>query len=208
MDAAEGLSTPDALYHKANMHMSTIKYRAALQELPTLRAGIDSTWDVVNVLRMCSVCNNKLGQHEDALADLDKAVEIDPRDVQILQERAVTKAALHDYERGLADISTAIQVHPDANSLTRRGTILCMLDRLEAALAVLDKANELRPNHAYTLVWRGYVKNDQEDWAGAIADFDEAESLKPLDEHSSQLRAFAKEKLEMSGNADKADMSV
>ncbi|KAL3158458.1 hypothetical protein ABBQ38_010692 [Trebouxia sp. C0009 RCD-2024] len=154
--AAEDLSTADALYRKAEVHVGMLRYRAALQALQTLKA-IDSSWDVINVLRMCSVCYNKLDQHEEALADLDKAVAMDPCDAQVLQERAVTKAAL--------------------------------------AWADLDKANELRPCHAYTLVWRGYVKFDQEDWAGAIADFDEAERYDSLDEHSLQLRAFAKKKL-------------
>ncbi|KAL3158459.1 hypothetical protein ABBQ38_010693 [Trebouxia sp. C0009 RCD-2024] len=49
-DAAEGLSIADALYRKAAWHMGMSKYRAALQALQTLRA-IDSSWDVISVLR-------------------------------------------------------------------------------------------------------------------------------------------------------------
>ncbi|KAL3158530.1 hypothetical protein ABBQ38_010756 [Trebouxia sp. C0009 RCD-2024] len=207
-DAVEDLSTADALYRKAEMHMGMSNYRAALQALQTLKA-LDSSWDVINVLRMCSVCYNKLDQHEEALADLDKAVAMDPRDFRVLHERAVTKAALGDYEGGLADVNTAVQIRPDnANSLLKRGVILCMLDCLEAALADLDKANEFRPYHAYSLVWRGYVKFDQKDWAGAITDFNEAERYDSLDEHSLQLRAFAKKKLEMLGSADETNVSV
>ena len=158
------------LYHEcAHVHMRMFNYTEALQQLQTLIA-VDSTWDVINVLRMCSVCKNKLGRHVEALADLNKAVEVNPHDGLVLQERMGTKTALRDYNGALADVNTAIQLYPDAVApLMRWGHILYMMGQLEAALADLDKADEMPPNQDVILIWRGHVKHDLEDWAGAIA---------------------------------------
>ena len=188
------------LYHEcAHVHMRMSNYTEALQQLQTLMA-IDSTWDVINVLRMCCVCKNKLGRHLEALADLNMAVEVHPRDVLFLQDRAFTKATLHDYNGALADVNTAIQLSPDNPvPLWRRGHILYMMGQLEAALADLDMADELRPDHNVTLMWPGFVKNNLEDWAEAIASFDEAERHDPLDENALQHRAHAKERLRIIG---------
>ncbi|KAL3160158.1 hypothetical protein ABBQ32_010926 [Trebouxia sp. C0010 RCD-2024] len=183
----------------AHVHLHMSNYTEALQELQTLIA-VDSSWDAINVLSMCSVCKNKLGQHDGALADLDKAVAGDPYDVRVLQERATAKAALHDYKGALADANTAVQVYPEcAGILTYRGHILYMVGQLEAALADLDKPNEMRPSDEVTLLGRGYVKHDLEDWAGAIADFADAEKHAPLDEHASKQWAHAKERLITAG---------
>lgn len=45
----------------------------------------------------------------------------------------------------------------------------------------------------------GHVEHDLEDWAGAIADFDDAERHDTLDEHALQHRVYAKERLEING---------
>ena len=67
---------------------------------------------------------------------------MDPHDVQVLRDRAATKFTLLDFESALADFNRALQLVPEhpANR-TSRGSTFCMLRKLEAALADLDKAN-------------------------------------------------------------------
>lgn len=189
---------------RAAVQMRMFKYAEALQDLQTLIA-IDSSWDVVNVLKMCGVCKNKLGRDQEALADLDKALLRNPFDVDVLIERAVARFTLLDFEGALADANTAINRGLlSGRALTTRGAILCMLGQQEAALLDLDLADGMWPNNADTLMWRAFVKGDQEDWAGALADFDAAEQHARLDWHALEQRAFAKGKLGMACNADKA----
>lgn len=188
----------------AAVQMRMFKHAEALQDLQTLIA-IDSSWDVVNVLKMCGVCKNKLGHDQEALADLDKALLRCPFDVDVLIERAYVRCTLLDFEGALADANTAINRGLlSGRALTTRGAILCMLGQEEAALLDLDLANGMWPNNPDTLTWRAFVKGDQEDWAGALADFDAAEQHAPLSPHALEQRAYAKGKLGMACNADKA----
>ena len=63
---------------------------------------------------------------------------------------------------------------------------------VRGCLAHLNKANDLRPNDADTLVWRGTAKGSLEDWTGAIADYDAAEQHSGLEEHVVAKRVYAK----------------
>lgn len=79
--------------------------------------------------------------------------------------------------------------------------------RFEAASAVLNKADTLRPNSADTLVWRGTAKLCLDDFAGAVADYDAAEQQAPLEKHVLARRLIAKLNLGTLGLEDvqKAD---
>lgn len=179
LDTAFRLQPQDArLYHeRETLQMRSSNHAEALQDLQTL-IDIDSKRDAVRVLSMCGVCKGKLGQHQEALVNLNKAFWRDPNHPQVLRNRAAARFTLFLFEGALADENPALQVEPEsALSLASRGSTLCMLGRFEAALADLDKANELQPDNSDTLIWRHLVKGDQGDWAGAIADLNEAEHL-------------------------------
>ena len=204
LDQAIQLQPEDLRFsqERANVQMRLSKYAEALQDLQILSAT-DSTWDTTNVVSMSSVCKARLGNAKEALADLDIALRIEPRNAVLLQERGAVKFVLHDFEGALADENAALQQMPDcARTLANRGVTLCMLRQLVAALADLDRANALCPNNAETLCWRALVKGDMGDWAGVVEDFDEAERHAPLDAYPLQHRAYARNMLSMPSKLD------
>jgi len=137
-----------------------------------------------------------------ALADMDIALQIEPHNATFRRDRGAVKFMLHDFEGALADENAALQQMPDcAHTLMNRGSTLCLLRQL---VADLDRANALCPNDTETLSWRARVKGDMGDWAGAVEDFDEAERHAPLDAHSLQQRAYARNMLGMPSKPDAA----
>ena len=118
---------------RAGVQMGMHKYEEALQDLQTVMA-IDSSWDIVNVLKMCAVCKAKLNHLQDAAADLDKALAIRPFDEEVLMERAAMRFNQHDNKGALADANTVVKRGVVSNkAFTIRGAILCMSGLLHAA---------------------------------------------------------------------------
>ena len=77
----------------------------------------------------------------DKFAALDKAVQIDPNDVDAWNARGFSLSGLGRYEEALASYDRAIQVDPDFGwAWYSRGLLLQKLGRYEEALAAYDKA--------------------------------------------------------------------
>lgn len=160
---------------------------------------------------------HELANHMDAVADMDRASNIQPlayhHQFQHFHYRQLAKGAAssEDIPGARQDVSNAnVQQHPDAElaqTLTNQGRTLCENHRFEAALAALNKADNLRPNNSDTLVWRGTAKLCLDNCAGAVADYDAAEQQAPLEEHVLAKRLVAKLNLGTLGLEDvqKAD---
>lgn len=157
---------------------------------------------------------HKLGNQLGAVADMDRASNIQPlayhHQLQYLHYKELAKDITNSEEipDSGQDLSNAdVQQDSDARTLTSQGHILCINRRFAAALAALNKADDLRPNSANTLVWRGTAKLCLDDWAGAVADYDAAEQQAPLEEDVLAKRLVAKLNLGTLGLEDvqKAD---
>jgi tetratricopeptide (TPR) repeat protein len=118
-----------------------------------------------------------MDSYEDALRDLNKALEVESDDEWAIARRGVTYRLMERYEEALADLSHAIDLKPDdAWNFANRGVTYCQMERYEEALADLTHALELKASH-WTLYERGnaYRKLDQPSLAQA--DFQKAIQL-------------------------------
>ncbi|MBI3723858.1 tetratricopeptide repeat protein [bacterium] len=114
-----------------------------------------------------------------AIADYDKAIEIEPRNSRWWRNRASTKLTLGDSDGALSDYDRAIELDP--------GNFMAWCDRgalkndkmhdLEGAFSDFSKAIELNPGHALAWANRGRVRIARGDYDGAIADLDRALGL-------------------------------
>jgi tetratricopeptide (TPR) repeat protein len=103
-----------------------------------------------------------LGNHDQALADLNKTLEIEPKSVFALRNRGAVYYLLHNYNQALADLDKALQIEPkDALALTLRGAVHRKLDNYNNALADLDKALEVDPYRMRALLECGELYSDQ-----------------------------------------------
>ncbi|MGK7900211.1 MAG: tetratricopeptide repeat-containing serine protease family protein [Hormoscilla sp.] len=121
-----------------------------------------------------------LGDNSGAIADYNKAIEIQPDDASAYVNRGVVRSDLGDNEGAIADYNKAIEIKPDyAVAYVNRGNVRSDLGDNNGALADYNKAIEIKPDDAVAYVNRGNVRSDLGDNNGALADFNKAIEIQP-----------------------------
>ncbi|MEU0596769.1 tetratricopeptide repeat protein [Streptomyces sp. NPDC006393] len=118
------------------------------------------------------------GEYRRALAEYDRAVELDPELVRAHYGRGATLVLLADFPGALAAFDRADELAPDtAWIIAERGETLRLLGRFEEALHECDRACALDPTDAYPLASRAACGHALGRYDVALADFDQALSL-------------------------------
>ncbi|MFB2880912.1 tetratricopeptide repeat protein [Floridanema aerugineum] len=126
-------------------------------------------------------CEGILGIWDEALASLDKVLELNPSDGKAWSMRGTALAILEHYDEALASIEKAIELDPDdALNWSNQGATLLNLERYDEGLVSFDKAIELDPNSE--LAWHNRAKAliDLEYYEEALASYDKVIELNPL----------------------------
>lgn len=121
------------------------------------------------------------GQIDSALADFDRALQIDPHLVKAFYNRGLLFYQTGAVARALADINQAIRLNPrNARFLNTRGIIFA--NQNDQARALLDFSAALEINPAYPEAYnnRGIIRRVRGELAPALADFNRALALDPV----------------------------
>jgi tetratricopeptide (TPR) repeat protein len=117
---------------------------------------------------------------ENALADFNKAIELDPRSANAYFGRAVVYEELGSEDAALTDYTHAIELDASYTlAYFNRGRLFANLGKPDAALADYNKAIELDPKLTPAYLNRGIVYDSQGDGEAALADFNQAIALDP-----------------------------
>ncbi len=139
---------------------------------------------------------------EQALADFNEALRLDPRDALSLLRRGEAYVALDRVERGLDDLDQAIRLDPDfAEAYDARGFARHVRGQDRQAIADYSAAIRLRPDFARAFLNRGIAHDALAEYDAAIADFDAATRLDPADAIAVNARGVS---LAKQGNTDRA----
>ena len=116
----------------------------------------------------------RMGQHVDwngALADLDRAIELEPDDPVAHYERALTLDLLEDYDAAIAALTTALDLDPEyADAYDLRGFVYSeRLGRPDLAIADYQAALEYFPDLPGAGFRLGKLLYEQGDYRGAIS---------------------------------------
>jgi tetratricopeptide (TPR) repeat protein len=117
---------------------------------------------------------------DDALADLQESVRLDPGSAEALYNRGNVLALLERREEALVSYAEAVRLKPDhAEAFHNRGAVLQMLGRYADAVEAYTETLRLKPDHAEAFFNRGNSlalqgRNDE-----ALPDYAEAIRLKP-----------------------------
>jgi Flp pilus assembly protein TadD len=117
---------------------------------------------------------------DDALADLQESVRLDPGSAEALYNRGNVLALLERREEALVSYAEAVRLKPDhAEAFHNRGAVLQMLGRYADAVEAYTETLRLKPDHAEAFFNRGNSlalqgRNDE-----ALPDYAEAICLKP-----------------------------
>ena len=118
-----------------------------------------------------------------AIADMTKAIELNPRHVDAFFIRGQCLLLKGDRDRALLDYDKVIELAPTARGVegvyNNRSVIRLSKGDAEGALQDAQKAIELNPNYADGFSNRGLTRSILGDQAGAASDYDKALELNP-----------------------------
>jgi len=159
---------------------------------------------------------SKLGKQKKALSDLNKAINLDPNDAGALVSRALVWKALKKKDNALKDFARAIEIEKKPQSLARiyqyrgdfrrtdtdysssidlKGEVWKSLSkemgkRMDIAIKDYTMAIELVPDNPEYYLLRADAKSNNNDFSGALNDFEQALQIVPC--YSKGLIARAK----------------
>ena len=134
---------------------STTTLATAAVVLSTQAAHAQSAEDFLDA----GVEKGKSGDLQGAIADFNKAIEIDPQFAIAYYNRGVAKSNLKDYQGAIADYTKAIQIDPQyVNAYFNRGNTKKGLGDYQGAIADYTKAIQIDPQDAFSYNNRGYAK--------------------------------------------------
>ncbi|MGJ5067642.1 tetratricopeptide repeat protein [Bradyrhizobium oligotrophicum] len=123
---------------------------------------------------------SRQGDVEGAVADLDEAIRLAPRNADLYRYRARDLVRMGRFDRALGDYERAIRLDPNNPMLFHdRGLAFQRKGDLDEALVDLDHAVRMGFNDAATYSDRGAVWLEKGRYDRALADFNQALKLDP-----------------------------
>ncbi len=125
--------------------------------------------------------NHRLNdRYEEALADFNRAIELNPKRAWPISRRAETYRLMGRHEEALADFNRAVELDPENGwVIASRGETYQAMGRHEEALADFNRAVELDPDGTWLVTSRGRAYRSMGRYDEALADFNRAIELDP-----------------------------
>jgi tetratricopeptide (TPR) repeat protein len=123
------------------------------------------------------------GKTEEALAEFDKAIDLDSNDAQALYGRGLLHQAEKQHQLAIDDFTAANGLTPQqAEPLLGRAISYLALDKAKEAAADLDEAVQADPQNAQIWTTRGLAYERLGDKTKAADSYGHAIELRPKDE--------------------------
>jgi tetratricopeptide (TPR) repeat protein len=136
----------------------------------------ESNGDLVNR----GIEKGKRGDLDGAIADFNRAIELNPKDDAPYYNRAQVKRLKKDAAGAIADYTRAIDLgSTNPAAYNNRGNAKSEKNDRDGAIADYTRAIELKPDYARAYYNRAFARKARGDTAGAEADFKQAHNLDP-----------------------------
>jgi tetratricopeptide (TPR) repeat protein len=130
------------------------------------------------------------GDHQGALEDLNKALELDPDHFRVLLTRSMVKESLEDYEGAYADATRAAGLGPrSAEARAVAGSAAFLLEKFAEANDWYTQALQFDPDRAPLYLFRARARYGLGDYDGCFADCARVDSRRPGDPQALFQRA-------------------
>ena len=135
---------------------------------------------LANVLNSRGMDQEGVENFEQAEADYNKAIEINPEYANAYNNRGNIKAKQADYNGAIEDYNRAIELHSQfVEAYCNRGIAKENLGDHYEAMEDFDRAIEINSEYIDGYLRRGMLRQDSGDYAGAIRDFDRVIEIEP-----------------------------
>lgn len=133
--------------------------------------------------------HHRLNRHDEALAEYDEAIRIDPSDPNSRIGRGDVHRAIGDLPRALADLDEAVRLGPNyPRAFASRGRLLEDMKDDARAEADYSQALALDPNYAFGYRLRGAIRSRKGRNEEALQDFEVVGRLRPNDSENHKDR--------------------
>ena len=131
-------------------------------------------WDLKNHLIETGKLKIDLNRFADALIDLDKAIDVYPKDSIIFIENGKSKESNEDFIGALNDYDRAAKF---SLIYTYRGYVKSRIGDIKGAVKDYEKAETLKKKYYYIYCLRARIKEKNKNFKGALKDYDDAINL-------------------------------
>lgn len=149
-----------------------------------------------------AVAKMRSGAYQEAIADFDRAIEIDPKNMGSYSNRGHCKESIGDYDGAILDWELAIELNPnDFGQYVNRAVTREAIGDYAGVIDDCTRAIELDPTYNIAHTLRGHARSEMGDYEGAIIDYSRGIELGSASAAAFDERGFAKSRL---GNYDEA----
>lgn len=155
------------------------RYQQALSDYhQALQGSLDGPQTAAEVHLHQSRAYSRLNDHPQALASIDKAIELGLESPEAFFQRAVTLDLLEKHQEALEDYDTVVKLAPKMQqAYLRRGLVYLKLQKYDQALPDLTKAIELAPKDPQAYFHRGMLATHLGNYQAAVSDLENAAAL-------------------------------
>lgn len=194
-----------ALLGRGSAYRSLNQYRKAAADYSALIEQVEnnrSTKGLLFLLNERAGLEMATGDYDAAVADLDRAIRLDPAYKYSHANRGKCWCEKGEYDRAVADLTEAIRLDPKYTwALIELGRTWMKRQQYDRAVEALTRAAQADPGSRRAFATRGLCRRDRGELDKALADFDEALRLDPGYTFARNIRAGV---LFQKGEADKA----
>ncbi|WP_064967866.1 tetratricopeptide repeat protein [Tenacibaculum ovolyticum] len=121
---------------------------------------------------------SRLENHQEAIIDYTKSLEIDSNNTYSLNNRGYTYNLIGEYERAILDFNKAIKLEPNfAYAFNNLGLAKIKLGDIEDGLKNIEKSMNLDPNNSYAYMNLGIYHFDKKNYKEALVNYNKALEL-------------------------------
>jgi tetratricopeptide (TPR) repeat protein len=163
--------------NRAEAYREKKQYDLALQDYATA-AAVEPRGTRIPIQR--SYVLHLQGKQAEAIAALNEVVWLNQKDVEILNNYAVTFSRIKEFDLAISNIDTAIRLQPENTELLlNRATFWNSKGEYDKSIADSDEVIRRKPDHAGAYFQRATSRHMKKQYDEAIADCDEALALEP-----------------------------